>query len=294
MTDVQNFTYHCHTNFSDGNNSIEEMVLRAKEIGFSHMGISDHLIVHKNLYQSPSYEGWKKYKTVDMYAQDFKKILAKYQKHCADIRQAAKKMNMNILVGFEVDFFTYDGWLEELKEFLSLLDYDYLISGNHMVFNEDCSTFFDFSDLARIASAKDEIHRYIERHFFAVKSAVQSGLFDFVAHLDYVKRYCSAIYDYCEYQPAICDLLDEMARCDVGTELSTKGLRKIGAYYPSAEIMEEVAQRNIKTVISDDAHDVIELGTFFADAEQVLLEHNISRRINFESVDKKQKLLQNK
>lgn len=33
---------HCHSTWSDGHNSIEEMALRAKELGYSYFGISDH------------------------------------------------------------------------------------------------------------------------------------------------------------------------------------------------------------------------------------------------------------
>lgn len=287
MAKVQDFTYHCHTNFSDGNNSIEEMAVRAKALGFSHFGISDHLIVHKNLRQSPSYAWWKTGEHSDMYASDFKQILSKYQRHCDDIHNLGKKMNMKILVGFEVDFFTYDGWLEEFREFVSQLDCDYLINGNHMLFNEDCSIFFDSYDLEKVSVSRIQTQEYISRHFSAMCEAVKSEMFDFIAHIDYIKRYCSKFYTYSNYEKQINSLLDEMAKHDIGTELSTKGLRKIGCYYPCEQILNQIAQRNLKTVISDDAHDVSELGTFFAEAEHLLLQYNISNRINFESVDKK-------
>lgn len=54
MPEMQKFSYHNHTNFSDGKCSLEDMVAQAKAIGFCEMGISDHLIVHKNIEQSPS------------------------------------------------------------------------------------------------------------------------------------------------------------------------------------------------------------------------------------------------
>ena len=52
---TQNFSYHTHTNFSDGKNTVLEMVKRAKELGFCELGISDHLSIHKNMQKSLSY-----------------------------------------------------------------------------------------------------------------------------------------------------------------------------------------------------------------------------------------------
>ena len=53
---IQNFGYHTHTYFSDGANTVDEMIEQACHLGFREIGISDHLIVHKNIKQSPSYQ----------------------------------------------------------------------------------------------------------------------------------------------------------------------------------------------------------------------------------------------
>ena len=119
MISIQNCSYHTHTNFSDGNNSLEEMVAKAKEIGFAELGISDHLIVHKNMAQSLSWPYWRQRGKYHIFKDNFKSILSDYQKHCEEIRKLSKKENFKLYVGFEVDFFTYDGWLEELKDFLN-------------------------------------------------------------------------------------------------------------------------------------------------------------------------------
>ena len=51
---TQNSTFHTHTIFSDGENTVEEMIFCAKNLGFETIGISDHLTVHKNIKQSPA------------------------------------------------------------------------------------------------------------------------------------------------------------------------------------------------------------------------------------------------
>ena len=52
---MQKFSYHTHTNFSDGSNSLEQMLEKAVSLGWSEIGISDHLIIHKDMKQSPVY-----------------------------------------------------------------------------------------------------------------------------------------------------------------------------------------------------------------------------------------------
>ena len=76
-------------------------------------------------------------------------------------------------------------------------------------------------------------------------------------------------------------MLDSLREHNIGIELSTKGLRKIGDYYPRGNILSEIAVRNLPVVISDDAHKTEELGYAFADAEQILSDYNITNRIKF-------------
>lgn len=55
---MQNFTYHTHNNelHFDGHHSAEEMIAAAEAKGFAEIGVSNHLICHKNLSNMPNYE----------------------------------------------------------------------------------------------------------------------------------------------------------------------------------------------------------------------------------------------
>ena len=53
---MQKFSYHVHTDFSDGKNSLEEVLDKAVSLGWEEIGISDHLIIHKDMKQSPFYD----------------------------------------------------------------------------------------------------------------------------------------------------------------------------------------------------------------------------------------------
>lgn len=281
MNNIQNYSYHCHTTFSDGQNSVTEMVERARKAGFSELGISDHLIVHKDFRSSKSLPYICQRGAAHIYNSEFKTILPAYQKHCEKIRNLSKQTGMKLYVGFEVDFFTYDGWFDEFKEFLSQLDYDYLISGNHMLFDENCRNVFDMNDLPKICSDKRQIEKYLQRHFLTICESIKSGVFKFVAHIDYARKlgndYCSAE----SYSSEKTKIVSQLQKYGVGTELSTKGLRKIGDFYPCGWLLEKIAEANIPVVISDDAHRVSEIADSFERAETVLQKYKIKNRLHF-------------
>lgn len=277
---VQNFSYHSHTNFSDGNNTLEEMVAQAKKLGFCELGISDHLCVHKNIRQSKSWPLWEQRGNSHIFKRDFKEILPDFQKHCEYIRKVSAQSGLKLYVGFEVDFFTYSGWFAELQDFLKQLDYDYIITGNHMLFDEKCESLIDLYDMP--VFFKDEVlqKELLQQHFETIEKAVKSGVFKFLAHLDYARR----LGDICfaeKFMPQKLKILDALQCQNIGMEISTKGLRKINDFYPSTEILTEAAKRSIPFVISDDAHAVAELGDRFDLAEAALAKHNIQHRIKF-------------
>lgn len=277
---VQNFSYHSHTNFSDGNNTLEEMVAQAKKLGFCELGISDHLCVHKNIQQSKSWPLWEQRGNSHIFKRDFKEILPDFQKHCEHIRKVSAQSGLKLYVGFEVDFFTYNGWFAELQDFLKQLDYDYIITGNHMLFDEKCESLIDLYDMPVFFKDEALQNELLQRHFETIEKAVKSGVFKFLAHLDYARRLgsiCSAE----KFMPQKLKILDALQCQNMGMEISTKGLRKINDFYPSDEILTEAAKRSIPFVVSDDAHAVSELGDRFDLAEAALAKHNIQQRIKF-------------
>lgn len=52
---TQKYTLHTHTIGFDGKNSVQDMVNRARELGFHTIGISNHFIVHENIRKSKMY-----------------------------------------------------------------------------------------------------------------------------------------------------------------------------------------------------------------------------------------------
>ena len=281
MLKIQPYSYHNHTNFSDGTSSLEEMVTTVKKIGFTEMGISDHLIVHKNMKRDISWPFLRKIDAPHVYNDSFKDILESFKWHCEHIRQLAKQEKMKLYVGFEIDFFPYDGWLEELQWFLSQLDYDYLQTGNHFFCEEDCENIINMTFFKRVCTDVSLYKEYVTRHFAIMRQAVTTGMFKFLAHMDYVRKYGPEVYDINLFKDEKNAVLDALAATDTALEISTKGLRKVGDFYPDETLIQAATERNIAFVISDDAHRPEELGKDFDKAEAVLAKHNVTRRLKF-------------
>jgi len=266
---MQNFSYHTHTNFSDGHNTVEEMVQKGSELGLKEIGISDHLIVHKDIKISTGYveyESSRKMKSTN-FSDAYERLAPRNEK----IYKAGEKYGIKTYVGFEVDYFNYAGWEDNLREFLSKIHYDYLVSGNHFLCGDEINSVQKVYDISKNMPAEimPDLQRYIENHFMTVAKAINTGLFDFLAHFDYVKKIDGyKKYDFSSAQSCI---IKALKNTQTACEISTKGLRRIGEFYPSDEILNNLIKNEIPMLISDDAHDVDEIGYTFDKAEEKLL-----------------------
>jgi histidinol-phosphatase (PHP family) len=101
--------------------------------------------------------------------------------------------------------------------------------------------------------------------------AVGSGLFDFMAHPDLVKKFGHRPQG--DLRPFYKDTLDAIEAAGVAMEVSTAGLRKeVMEIYPSKVFLEEALKRNIPILISSDAHAPQEVGYEFNRASLLLKE----------------------
>ena len=277
---MQKYSYHTHTNFSDGHNTITEMLRQATELGWQEIGISDHLIVHKDFKQSPSWNKMQHYYGSQIYRTEFKEAVSVFLKHKEEIKKAAKFFPLKVFVGAEVDFFTYDGWLDEFKDFQRQVNLDYYISGNHYMFGSEKDFPIEPEDLSVFIESKEDQQKYIINHFKTLEKASESGLFDFMAHIDYVRR--SPLVGEQNFASEKKHMLETFAKNNTAVELSTKGLRKDGDFYPVHSLLEEMKAQNISVVISDDAHRTSELGQDFSKAELCLQNMNYNNRWKLE------------
>lgn len=269
---MQPFTYHCHTNYSDGQNTAEQMILKAKEIGFIEIGITDHLIVHPFFADESS----------SMEKRTFDKVKEWVDIRAKELRMLSQKHQFPVYVGYEVDFFPTLEWQESFLAFREKIDYDYLICGQHFIFDETYSKIINSTKLAKKESNPLLQKEYIKRYFEILTQAIYSGYFDFFAHLDFIRwsGLCGA-EDFKEDRKMVIKALTET---QTPFELNTKGRRSIGDFYPAEWMIKELNQNNIPIVISDDAHTTEELGGFFDIAEDYLTKIGFTNRFSMKDI----------
>jgi DNA polymerase (family 10) len=127
---------HCHTDYSDGAATLEEMANAAKELGWSYIGISDHS-------ESAFYAGGLKRDKVA-------------RQHDEIDRLNARMVDFRILKGIEADILA-DGRLDYDSDFLDR--FDYVIGSIHSRFSMDGDTM-----TKRVLAAMDDPHLTILAH----------------------------------------------------------------------------------------------------------------------------------
>lgn len=257
-----------HTNslgIFDGQNTVSEMISRAVNIGYTELGISNHLCCHP---QVPSVH--------PMFFHDFQQASDIYKQVIDEIRTASLNFNIPVKVGFEVDFFDDARWRDDFEKLRQSLSVDYYIGACHFMQDKSADKIINFYHRGKDDVNEQNIVRCLESYWQNVIAAVKSGYFDFMAHLDVVK-----IFGYClspewdDYKWQLIEALDEYKQ---PYEINTSGWNKANEQHPHTWMIEELNRRNVPVVLSDDAHSITMIAQHFERAEALLSAMNYKNR----------------
>ncbi|MCE0522876.1 MAG: DNA polymerase/3'-5' exonuclease PolX [Methylacidiphilales bacterium] len=107
-------TFHCHTNWSDGKNTLAEMAAEAHELGLDYLGIADH---SKSSFQANGLNEARLAEQIDLIAE-----------------HNAKVKGFHVFAGSEVDILK-DGRLDFPDDVLARLDY--VVASVHNAMSQD-------------------------------------------------------------------------------------------------------------------------------------------------------------
>lgn len=279
---TQNFSYHTHTNANgirgfdvcdqpeagyDGVNSIREMIRAAKALGWSHLGISNHFIVHPEIRPHLCFFN------------DFKKAETVFKSTVEAIRTVADQENFPVLAGFEVDYFRDPVWEKWFERFAPTLGADYLIGSTHVWGKDETGPlFFDQRNNAR-AYPVEVVRANMGLYFERQKAMIRSGYFDFLAHMDVQRRY--GVEDGTLFRDEKMAVIEEIKKAHLPVEINTSGLgTKFTEPHPSIWILRELQKAKIPVVLSDDTHYACSLGAGFKEAEVLLGSMGYTYRFN--------------
>ena len=229
-------SYHTHSRWSDGQTSIAAMIAAAEKINLQEFGISDHYVLTPHAETDTSWS----------------MPVERLGEYVDEVLSLSKTSHLTVRLGLEVDYFPENP--EEIRNQLSPYPFDYLIGSVHFVDTFPVDHSADF--WAPLTQA--DINRIHVEYWQRVAMAAKSGLFDWLGHLDLVKKFAfRPDIDLSDYINAA---LDAIVDADIAIELNTSGWDKpCQEAYPDHLILSQCARRNIPVILTADAHSPEEL-----------------------------------
>ena len=154
-----------------------------------------------------------------------------------------------------------------MRELATKAEFDYLIGAVHYIAPD-----WDVDSPLKLDRWKQQpVEEVWTRYFRALSQAAQSGLFDFLAHPDLVKKFGHIPKG--DLLPYYREALDAIEASKMAIEVSTAGLRKeVAEIYPSVQFLKEAFRRKIPVLISSDSHAPVEVGHEFQKALNLVKE----------------------
>ncbi len=259
--------YHMHTPLcGHAVGQPEEYVARAKQVGLSEIGFSDHapLVSHED----PRY-------TMNL-AQ-----LPLYHKMVEEVQ--AKNKDFTVKLGLEADYLP--GFEKETKKLLEGYPYDFVIGSIHFIDR------WAFDDPDEKVKWKDkDVDRVYRDYYALLRKSAESGLFDILGHVDLVKKFGHR---------ANTDLTAEIEatakvfkKSGITIEINTSGLRKpVAEIYPSLDVLKIYGRAAVPITFSSDSHDPNDVGRDYDKARDLALaagydEYRVFKKRKVERVEK--------
>ncbi len=265
--------YHAHCTYCDGKNTIEDMVLKAVESGFEHIGISSHAPIEE--------EHW----TMD------EKILDEYFDEIEEIKLKHKD-KIKVYTGMEIDYFFDRGLNPVMKNHMERLDY--FIGSVHALGKTDEDRYWFVDDA--FEGVKEGIkttfngdgRRAVEAYYEIMSKMVKESNPDIVGHMDIIKKNNKNSILFNEedqwYVDAVKEFLSIAKEYGSVIEINTGGIRRYGAdcFYPSHWILDLIKDMDVKITVNGDSHDLEGIDFYYGETRDLLISKGIDHIYAFD------------
>jgi len=247
--------YHVHPDFShDAEGSLEEYCRRAAEIGLKEICFTthyepdparagiEHVVVSGRKQATNSDWPWHYLAAIEECRRAFPRLA----------------IRAGVEVGYEM------GLEGAIADFLGRHPFDFVLGGTHLL-DHVAIAAHDELDTFRERLRPHGAEWFAERFFAYVRAALESGLFDCIAHLDIYRKYVGPLFGP-ELEPACEERLRRAVRqaaaAGVGVEVNTAGLRRGGTEtYPPEWVVRAAHAAGVRVfTVGSDAHRVQDLG----------------------------------
>ncbi|MGA9398889.1 MAG: histidinol-phosphatase HisJ family protein [Anaerolineaceae bacterium] len=265
--------YHLHTKVTiDGKMTEDEVCERALLMDIQEIAFTNHAMLTE-----PDY-------TISH---------ADFVRHWENIQTCRQHYpQLTIRLGLEIDY--YEGREEEvatdIRQYEALIDqpFDLILGAVHHL----NGVYFSSQIYAPDLYNHHGIEKLYQDYFRLATRAVQSRLFDVMAHPDLIKKYTGILsppVPFEQYRVAAGSYVDALLDCNVGIEVNTKGLKQVGGEaYPSNGLLELYLSRagtqgrQPIITLGSDAHDIAGVGTHLIDGVKMLQKYGQKSIMSFE------------
>ncbi len=260
-------THHVRCGHAKG--ELEEYVKKGIDIGLDQLGLSDHMPL---LHVDPALY----YPGMAMLMEE----LPKYVEECFELKEKYKNQ-IDLKVGLEGDYI--EGYEAQIEAIIQAYSWDYVIGSVHFLGE------WDITDYRQTDGWKDRsINQVYEQYYEAVQKAARTGFYDFLGHIDVIKRF--------GYKPEVertdleMETLKVIKAADVAIELNASGLRMpCEEMFPSRRMLEAALELGIPVTIGSDAHDPEKLSQYLDEARALLKAIGFTE---FATFDKRRRMMQ--
>jgi histidinol-phosphatase (PHP family) len=244
--------YHVHERHSRDTWSatVENYVRAAEERGIDEVAFTTHLItagpdvvVGIRLHEIPEY--------------------------LEEIRRAQETTKVRLLAGLEVDYFPQEE--RRIEKILGEHSLDIVLGSTHYVNGVDIGSRRQAEEFF----AGRPISEGADEYYTVWRGAIESGLFDVMAHPDYWRKYIHIFrrpVGWDDFGSAVYDCLDSLVSHGVGIEVNTSGYRHgVGGSFPLQQFLDASYKAGVRTVtVGSDSHTPSQLGYRLGEAEEQL------------------------
>lgn len=165
----------------------------------------------------------------------------------------------NVKIGIEMDYFPEKE--DEIRDFLEKYDvFDYVLGSVHWL-----RSGFGFDIDPNDPRWSNDLEEIFMDYFDRVKMAINSKLFDIIAHLDLIKLWGVPLPE--NIKEIYEDVAKVIANSGIILEINTSGLRRpVKEIYPSPKFLEVISKYDVPITFGSDAHLPEDAGEFIRDA----------------------------
>jgi histidinol-phosphatase (PHP family) len=254
--------YHTH-NYRCGHavGTLEEYIQSAIAKGMEEIGLSDHMPL---LHLDPA-----KHSDIAMTIDE----LPRYVEECLILQQKYKDQ-IAVRIGLEGDF--VEGYEEQIAAIVHGYPWDYMIGSVHFLGT------WDVTDYRQVHNweGRSIIGAY-EQYYDAVQKAAATGLYDYIGHIDAIKRFGFRPEE--DSSPLEDAALQAVAKHGLAIELNAAGIHAPAKeMYPSNRMLERAKVLGIPITYGSDAHHPDKVGQKGAEARTMLKKVGYTQLATFE------------